>query len=84
MLYCEICTNTGILIDYHLCYDRRRVITVINSNDPVARALTLRTLGALSPIIPERKPVHHKVRCGLDSQDSVELEAAIYAATRCL
>ena len=81
----------------------RRVINVINSNDPVARALTLRILGALSPIIPERKPVHHKVclillkiynincynilpviqvRSGLDSQDSVELEAAIYAATR--
>lgn len=60
----------------------RRVLTVIHSNDPVARALTLRTLGALSPIIPERKPVHHKVRSGLDSQDSVELEAAIYAATR--
>ena len=40
----------------------RRVITVINSNDPVARALTLRVLGAIAPIIAERKSVHHKVR----------------------
>ena len=28
----------------------RRVITVINSNDPVARALTLRVLGAIADL----------------------------------
>ena len=39
----------------------RRVVTVINSNDPVARALTLRVLGAIAAIIPERAAVHHKV-----------------------
>ena len=38
----------------------RRVVTVINSNDPVARALTLRVLGAIAAIIPERAAVHHK------------------------
>jgi hypothetical protein len=27
----------------------RRIITVMNSNDPVARALTLRTLGTYHP-----------------------------------
>ena len=39
----------------------RKIITVINSNDPVARALTLRVLGAIAPIIAEKKTVHHKV-----------------------
>ena len=33
----------------------KRIFTVLHSNDPVARALTLRTLGAISGIIPERK-----------------------------
>ena len=33
----------------------KRIFTVLHSNDPVARALTLRTLGAVSVIIPERK-----------------------------
>ncbi|XP_023336904.1 integrator complex subunit 7 [Eurytemora carolleeae] len=60
----------------------RRIITVMNSNDPVARALTLRTLGALAGILFDRKQVHHKVRSSLDSQDSVEVEAAIFAAER--
>ena len=60
----------------------RRVITVINSNDPVARALTLRVIGAIAPIIAERKSVHHKVRCSLDSQDQVELLAGIFAAKK--
>ena len=43
----------------------RRVVTVINSNDPVARALTLRVLGAIAAIIPERAAVHHKVCAAL-------------------
>ena len=60
----------------------KRVFAVIHSNDPVARALTLRTLGAVASVIPERKQVHHNIRRALDSQDSVELRAAIYAASR--
>lgn len=58
----------------------RRIFSVIHSNDPIARALTLRTLGSLSALIPERKPVHHSIRVGLDSHDRVEVSAAIYAA----
>jgi hypothetical protein len=46
----------------------------------VARALTLRTLGSVAGIIPERQQVHHSIRRSLDSHDSVEVEAAIYAA----
>ncbi len=60
----------------------KRVFTVLHSNDPVARALTLRTLGAIAVIIPERKQVHHNIRNALDSHDTVELHAAIFAAGR--
>lgn len=58
----------------------RRVYSVIHSNDPVARALTLRTLGACAGIIPERQQVHHSIHRSLDSNDAVEIEAAIKAA----
>ncbi|KAF5295112.1 hypothetical protein FQA39_LY13263 [Lamprigera yunnana] len=58
----------------------RRVYSVIHSNDPIARSLTLRTLGAVAGIIPERQQVHHSIRRSLDSHDNVEVEAAIYAA----
>jgi len=60
----------------------RRIVTVMNSNDPVARALTLRTFGSLAGILCNKKQVHQKVRTSLDSNDTVELEAAIYAAER--
>lgn len=58
----------------------RRVYSVIHSNDPIARALTLRTLGAVAGMIPERQQVHHSIRRSLDSHDAVEVEAAIFAA----
>jgi hypothetical protein len=35
----------------------------------------------VSCIISERKNVHHSILMSLDSHDSVELEAAIYAAS---
>ena len=60
----------------------KRVFSVIHSNDPIARALTLRTLGAVASIIPERRQAHHNIRGALDSQDAIELRAAIYAASR--
>lgn len=58
----------------------RRIYSVLHSNDPVARAITLRTFGAVAALIPERKEVHHGIRQSLDSHDNVEVEAAIYAA----
>ncbi|XKL62908.1 hypothetical protein PGB90_002741 [Kerria lacca] len=60
----------------------RRVFSVIHSNDPVARALTLRTLGSVAGIIPERQNVHHNIRSCLDSHNLVEVEAAIFAAVQ--
>ncbi|KAM6128284.1 LOW QUALITY PROTEIN: integrator complex subunit 7 [Pterocles gutturalis] len=58
----------------------KRVFSVIHSNDPVARAITLRMLGSMASIIPERKNAHHSIRQSLDSHDNVEVEAAIFAA----
>ncbi|XP_062857756.1 integrator complex subunit 7 [Trichomycterus rosablanca] len=58
----------------------KRIFSVIHSNDPVARAITLRMLGSLASIIPERKNAHHSIRQSLDSHDNVEVEAAIFAA----
>lgn len=58
----------------------KRVFSVIHSNDPVARAITIRMLGSLASIIPDRKNAHHSVRQSLDSHDNVEVEAAIFAA----
>lgn len=40
----------------------------------------MRTLGSVAGIIPERQQVHHSIRRSLDSHDTVEVEAAIYAA----
>lgn len=59
----------------------RRIYTVMHSNDPVARALTLRTLGSIACIVAEKKNVHHSIINSLDSHDKVELEAAITAAS---
>lgn len=39
-----------------------------------------RTLGCAASIISERKNVQHNVLKSLDSNDAVEVEAAIYAA----
>ncbi|XP_068089036.1 integrator complex subunit 7 [Hyperolius riggenbachi] len=58
----------------------KRIFSVIHSNDPVARAITLRMLGSMASIIPDQKNAHHSIRQSLDSHDNVEVEAAIYAA----
>ncbi|XP_047377034.1 integrator complex subunit 7 [Sciurus carolinensis] len=58
----------------------KRIFSVIHSNDPVARAITLRMLGSLASIIPERKNAHHSIRQSLDSHDNVEVEAAVFAS----
>lgn len=60
----------------------KRIFVVIHSNDPVARSLTLRTLGSVAGIIQEKQQVHHAIRQALDSHDTVEVEAAIYASVQ--
>ncbi|XP_071162699.1 integrator complex subunit 7-like [Mytilus edulis] len=58
----------------------RKIFSVIHSNDCTARALTLRTLANLASIITERKNVHHSIVNGFDSNDAVEVDAAVFAA----
>ncbi|XP_022784307.1 integrator complex subunit 7-like [Stylophora pistillata] len=38
----------------------KRIYSVIHSNDPVARAITVRVLGSIACIVSERKNVHHR------------------------
>lgn len=58
----------------------RRIFSVSFSNDPVARALTLRTLAGISSIAYDRKNIQHCIRDSLDSHDEIEVSAAIVAA----
>jgi integrator complex subunit 7 len=60
----------------------KRIFMVIHSNDPVARSLTLRTLGAVACVIIEKEQVHHSIRRALDSHDNVEVEAAVFASVQ--
>lgn len=78
----RVCQQSENHLDKILSIDAfvKRIFMVIHSNDPVARALTLRTLGAVSRVIPEKQQVHHALRRALDSHDTVEVEAAIYAS----
>ena len=58
----------------------RRITTVCYSNDPVARAITLRVLGSIACVASQRKHIHHAIRNSLDSTDEIEVQAAIEAA----
>lgn len=80
----RVCQQSEKHLDKILNVDEflRRIYSVLHSNDAAARALALRTLGAVAGIIPERQNVHHAVRRGLLSNDNVEVEAAIYATTQ--
>lgn len=78
----KVCEQTDKHLDKILNIDEfvRRIFIVYSSNDPVARGLALRTLGAVARIIPEKEQVHHAIRQSLDSHNSVEVDAAITAA----
>lgn len=80
----RVCQQSEKHIDKILNVDEfvKRIFMVMHSNDPIARALTLRTLGAVAIVIPEKQQVHHAIRGALDSHDTVEVEAAIYASVQ--
>ncbi|XP_075244740.1 integrator complex subunit 7-like [Convolutriloba macropyga] len=58
----------------------QKIESVMHSNDPVARSLALRQLGVFSSIGREKVSCHHFVKNALDSNDQVEVEAALFAA----
>ena len=54
----------------------KRIFMVIHSNDPVARALTLRTLGSfgciIPEIIPENQQIHHAIRQANNNNNNID------------
>lgn len=60
----------------------RNLFAVSYSNDPYARAITLRTLGHIARIVSGHKNITHFIRNSLDSNDELEVSAAIEASVR--
>ncbi|XP_062502910.1 integrator complex subunit 7-like [Corticium candelabrum] len=60
----------------------KRLFSVTHSNDPVARALTLRMFGSMAYVVSERKNVHQCVLSSLKTHDKIELEAAVFATSK--
>ncbi|KAI7870111.1 hypothetical protein BDF14DRAFT_1721510 [Spinellus fusiger] len=61
----------------------RRILSVLDSNDPVARSITLRILGCMSMIISEKLDVHFGLLQRLEqATDRIEVEAVIWAVDR--
>ncbi|KAA0202962.1 hypothetical protein HAZT_HAZT007888, partial [Hyalella azteca] len=81
---CEVLETSSRHLDKLINVDEflRRITTVMHSNDPLARALTLQALGLLCGVVGEAKQVQHLVRDALDASHSLELQAAIAAAEK--
>ncbi|CAL8071080.1 unnamed protein product [Calicophoron daubneyi] len=58
----------------------RKLMPFTASNDPTARALTLRLFGTLSRITREHTGVHHAILKQIESHYEVESDAAIWAS----
>ena len=58
----------------------RKIFAVSVTTDPVARAITLRVLGHISRIFPEKKNAHRFIHLSFDSTYKEEVIAAIFAA----
>lgn len=80
----RVCQQTEKHLDKIINVDEfvKRIFWVTHSNNPMERALAIRTLGSVAVIIAEKQQVHHAIRSSLDSHDIVEIEAAIYASGR--
>lgn len=60
----------------------RRIQSVLTSNDPVAHAITLRTLCAMPSLMADRLDVHHAIRDCWTSKHELEREAVLWAMDR--
>lgn len=58
----------------------RNIFTVSTSNDPIARSITLLTLGNIAPIVSTYKSIHHCISSSLESSVECELKATIACA----
>ncbi|KAF2367660.1 Armadillo-type fold [Trinorchestia longiramus] len=81
---CEVLETSSRHLDKLINVDEflRRITTVMHSNDPLARALTLRALGLLCGVVGEVRQVQHLVTDALHASHSLELQAAIAAAEK--
>lgn len=58
----------------------RNIFTVTTSNDPIARSITLLTLGNIAPVVSGYKNIHHCISSSLESNVECELNATIACA----
>ncbi|KAJ3329652.1 hypothetical protein HDU76_007457 [Blyttiomyces sp. JEL0837] len=72
--------NSVIQIDGHELVSRLKLVMI--SNDPIARALTLRLYGILARHLYENVDVQHSVLVSLDSEIALEWQAGVYASER--
>eukprot|EP01102_Stenamoeba_stenopodia_P014796 TRINITY_DN4961_c0_g1_i2.p1 TRINITY_DN4961_c0_g1~~TRINITY_DN4961_c0_g1_i2.p1 ORF type:complete len:680 (+),score=113.55 TRINITY_DN4961_c0_g1_i2:115-2154(+) len=75
---CEMHLNKIINVEEIL----RRIASVLQSNDPLARAITLRVLGSMASFVAERQNIHHGIRNCFDSHYRFEVEATLFAIDR--
>ncbi|KAI8926674.1 hypothetical protein BC831DRAFT_218130 [Entophlyctis helioformis] len=60
----------------------RRILAVLDSNDPCARSLTLLVVGHLAPVFRDKPDAQYTVYRELKSKSASELAAATYAVDR--
>ncbi|KAH9421843.1 Integrator complex subunit 7 [Dermatophagoides pteronyssinus] len=60
----------------------RHLFAVSYSNDPLARSITLQTLGHIARIVWNNKNIHHFIRNSLESNDEQEVHASIEASVQ--
>lgn len=58
----------------------RNLFNVTTSNDPIARSITLLTLGNVALVVRDHKSIHHCISSSLESKIEFELKAAITCA----
>ncbi|KAH3765147.1 integrator complex subunit 7 [Pelomyxa schiedti] len=77
----QVVSNPNVIKSHHLitCADEviSRFHSVLLSNDPIARAITLRVFSSMPTLIRNQLLVHHGVRNSLDSNNQLEVDASI-------
>eukprot|EP00026_Physarum_polycephalum_P002620 Phypoly_transcript_02627.p1 GENE.Phypoly_transcript_02627~~Phypoly_transcript_02627.p1 ORF type:complete len:873 (+),score=161.32 Phypoly_transcript_02627:97-2715(+) len=73
-IQCQQHTNKILNIDEVL----KRLYSVLLSNDPDARAITLRVFATMPTIIADRINIHHGIRNCMDTHHQVEVDATLH------
>lgn len=82
MQICEVFERNQNYLDkvYNVDDFYRSIFTVTTSNDPIARSITLLTLGNIAPVVSEVKSIHHCIINSFETKVEYELNAAITCA----